>query len=90
MTEPSETIVFGEKASNQPQSVHMDFFQLNDLNVLEQGRHSANARSPGSGGSNYAFGDGSVRFLRFGQAFLPVNLWGVTEAWRHSGATTIP
>jgi prepilin-type processing-associated H-X9-DG protein len=34
------------------------------------------------GGANYAFVDGSVRFLKFGQSVNPVNLWALTPTWR--------
>ena len=81
MREPSETIVLGEK--NNEFHIHMDFFQNNDVNgIVEQGRHSSSAR--GSGLSNYAFGDGSVRTLRFGESIAPINLWGVTDLWRYT------
>lgn len=81
MREPSETIVFGEKGPDF--HVHMDFFQNNDINgVVEQSRHSAGGRGLRNGGSNYAFGDGSARFLRFGQALAPRNLWAITDLWR--------
>jgi prepilin-type N-terminal cleavage/methylation domain-containing protein/prepilin-type processing-associated H-X9-DG protein len=84
MREPSETVVFGEK-SQKSVHVHMDLFQDNDINgTVEQGRHSSKGR--GSGGSNYAFGDGSVRFLRFGQSLSPINLWAVTDLWRTNSA----
>ena len=36
--------------------------------------------------TNYAFADGSARFLKDGQAVAPVNLWAVTEAWRNAPA----
>ena len=85
MREPSETIIFGEK--NNEFHIHMDFFQNNDISgTVEQGRHSAGGRRSGSGGSNYAFGDGSVRFLRYGQAIFPRNLWGVTDLWRNNSS----
>jgi prepilin-type processing-associated H-X9-DG protein/prepilin-type N-terminal cleavage/methylation domain-containing protein len=54
---PSETITFGEKATDSGH-VHMDFYQINDLRELEHARH--NGRS-----SNYAFADGSVRALPY-------------------------
>jgi prepilin-type processing-associated H-X9-DG protein len=36
------------------------------------------------GGSNYGFVDGSVRFLKFGEAFSPQNLWAVTDEFRNA------
>jgi prepilin-type N-terminal cleavage/methylation domain-containing protein/prepilin-type processing-associated H-X9-DG protein len=80
---PSETIAFGEKKSGLGH-VHMDFDQGNsgnDVDVVDQARHKS-GHGPNSGGSNFAFADGSVRFLKFGEAVNPVNLWAVTEAWR--------
>jgi prepilin-type N-terminal cleavage/methylation domain-containing protein/prepilin-type processing-associated H-X9-DG protein len=73
ITEPSDTVVFGEKESN---SGHywMDYFQGDHLNELEQNRHR--------GGSDYAFADGSARFYRFGGTFNPLDLWAVTPQWR--------
>ena len=44
--------------------------------ALEQSRHA--------GGANYAFADGSARFLPFGKCLSPVNLWGVTPGARNS------
>ncbi len=74
---PTDTILFGEKATYSTQ-VHMDFFQGlgNDIDQLEQSRHQ--------GGSNYAFTDGSVRFLKSGGSVIPVNFWAVTDRYRHS------
>jgi prepilin-type processing-associated H-X9-DG protein len=77
MRDSSETIVFGEKDSRY-YHVHYDSFQFTEEQV-EYARHGA---QKGSGGSNFAFGDGSVRFVKFGQALSPLNLWAVTEAER--------
>jgi prepilin-type processing-associated H-X9-DG protein len=81
---PSGTIVFGEKESG---SAHYYFDCLaqpagNDVDQLEQARHSGAALSPDSGGSNFAFADGTVRCLRYGQSLQPTNLWAVIDAWR--------
>jgi prepilin-type N-terminal cleavage/methylation domain-containing protein/prepilin-type processing-associated H-X9-DG protein len=85
---PSETIMFSEKL-NESQHYYMDFLEIdpstltgNDFDQLEQGRHSASSRE--SGGSNYAFADGSTRYYRYWGTVKPVNLWGVTEEWRNS------
>jgi prepilin-type N-terminal cleavage/methylation domain-containing protein/prepilin-type processing-associated H-X9-DG protein len=82
--EPSETILFGPKASNS-RHVYMDFSQGegNDLMEVEYSRHASGPR--GSGGSNFAFADGSTRYLRFGTAISPINLWAVTDLWRTNG-----
>jgi len=82
---PSETITFGEKKSGSFH-IHMDFDQGdrgNDVEQVSQNRHTADDRSR-SGGSNFAFADGSVRFLKFGASVNPANLWAVTESWRNA------
>ena len=73
--DPSETILFGEKQEGQGDFL-MDLRTANQVTVLEQSRHA--------GGANYAFADGSVRFLRFGKCLSPVNLWGVTPEARNN------
>jgi len=72
---PSETILFGEKQERQGDFL-MDLRTGNQATVLEQSRHAA--------GANYAFADGSARFLLFGKCLSPVNLWGVTPDARNS------
>ena len=54
-----------------------------DLKQIDQTRH--NKAVGRSGGSNYGFGDGSARFMRFGQTFAPVNMWAVDPAIRNVG-----
>jgi len=81
--DPSETIAFGEKRT---ESGHyfMDFLEPpigNDVDELEHARHNGGSRS---GGSDYAFVDGSTRYLRYGKSLAPVNLWAITETWRHN------
>ncbi|HXJ72873.1 MAG TPA: DUF1559 domain-containing protein [Candidatus Dormibacteraeota bacterium] len=84
MRDPTETIVLGEKTSETNAfHIHMDFFQNNDIDgIVEQARH--NSPMHGVGRSNYAFGDGSVRTLRFGESISPINLWAVTDLWRYN------
>jgi prepilin-type processing-associated H-X9-DG protein len=81
--EPSATIVFGEKLSDS-EHMHMDFYQGlgDDLTQIEHGRHSRGPAGSRSGGSNFAFADGSAGFLRYGGSLAPVNLWAVMPAWR--------
>jgi prepilin-type N-terminal cleavage/methylation domain-containing protein/prepilin-type processing-associated H-X9-DG protein len=84
LQEPSETIVFGEK---DPTSRHyyMDFNFYDDMLQLDQSKHTTNtkdAKGNGGGGSNYAFADGSTRFLKFGRSFSPRNLWAVVPRVR--------
>lgn len=87
IAEPAQTIVFGEKDYDSPH-YYMDYEFYDDLLQLDQSKHSTPARgtrSQGGGGSNYAFADGSSRFLKFGQSLHPVDLWAVTPAQRASG-----
>jgi len=72
---PSETVLFGEKQEGQGDFL-MDLRTDNELTVLEQTRHAE--------GANYAFADGSARFLPFGKCLSPVNLWGVTPEARNN------
>ena len=83
---PSETCAFGEKDTD---SMHwyLDFETSEDITQLDQSKHSNLRRSSGdpiegAGGANYAFVDGSVRFMKFGRCTNPVNLWAVTPEWR--------
>ena len=82
----SETIVFGEKVPLSPH-FYMDFMEGagNDFTEVEQSRHMANGRA--TGGSNYAFADGSARYLTFGKMFTPELLWAVTDKWRYMQIT---
>jgi prepilin-type processing-associated H-X9-DG protein len=81
---PAETIVLGEKASASAQFyvvLAADASQY--LPDLEESRHGgALGFSSKSGSSNYAFGDGSVRVVRYGQSLCPLNLWAVTDKGR--------
>lgn len=76
VSEPSETIVFGEK---KPESNHyfMDFLEDdgNALNELLWNMHGSKASDPSSGGSVYAYVDGHVEFVKAGGTFEPVNQW---------------
>jgi len=53
----------------------------NDFDQVERGCHSTSR--PGtvssSGGSNYAFVDGSVRYLKFGKDVRPENQWAIDD-----------
>ena len=90
ITETSETIIFGEKANvtGQPDSAHywMDWDQIDDQFQLEQSRHGNTKSDSASGGSVYAFADGSARFLRWSKCLYPINLWGVTPEARTNSA----
>jgi prepilin-type processing-associated H-X9-DG protein len=80
---PSETILFGEKETSSGH-YYMDMLEGvgNDFTEVEQSRHSATTKN--SGGSNFAFADGSIRYLRFGQMLTPQNLWVVEDAYRNA------
>jgi prepilin-type N-terminal cleavage/methylation domain-containing protein/prepilin-type processing-associated H-X9-DG protein len=87
---PSETIMFGEKKNRQPpEQVVMDYFMDlnegilgNDMDKVEQGCHGTSRKQINSGGSNFAFVDGSVRYKKFGATVWPLNLWGVNDTNR--------
>jgi len=84
--ETSETILFGEKESTSTH-YYMDFLETaggNDFEEVEHGRHSGKGTA---GGSNYAFADGSARYLRYGGSISPINLWAVTAQWRTNSPT---
>jgi len=76
--EPSDTVLFGEKDRDSGH-YYMDYDAWDDEKQLDQTKHSADVRFANSGGSDYAFTDGSARFLKWGKAFSPVNLWAVTD-----------
>src|SRR5258706_7250798 len=80
---PTETILLGEKETTSAH-YYMDFLETaagNDFEELEHARHSG---LKSAGGSNYAFADGSARYLRYGRSISPVNLWAVVESWRNN------
>jgi prepilin-type N-terminal cleavage/methylation domain-containing protein len=84
MVEPSETIVIGEKPSGDFNK-HMDTLDPNQQPAekqIEDSRHSNPRRGQRAGGSNYAFGDSSVRFIKWPHYMVPVNLWFVTQRMR--------
>ncbi|MEI7731871.1 MAG: DUF1559 domain-containing protein [Verrucomicrobiota bacterium] len=83
---PSDTILFGEKITTCDH-FYMDFLEPptgNDLDWIEESRHMSTktVKAGGQGGSNFAFVDGSTRFLKAGKMRLPENLWAVTDLWR--------
>ncbi|HAV64415.1 MAG TPA: hypothetical protein DCY13_18860 [Verrucomicrobiales bacterium] len=80
---PAETIIFGEKYRDSPHN-HMDFHQGggNDFEEINQGKHGRAPNNPQSGSSNYSFGDGSVRTMKYGTTMSPENMWASTPQWR--------
>jgi len=89
LEEPSRTILLGEKDAT---STHwfLDYETYEDITQLDQTRHSSRVKGQdmeGSGGSNYLFADGGVRYLGFGECVNPVNQWALTSAWRNLGSS---
>jgi len=88
----SDTVLFGEKKNvdlggvRVSQHYYMDLLEGkgNDADQVERGCHAAQQAGTlsRSGGSNYAFVDGSVRFLKYGRDVWPENLWAVGTADR--------
>lgn len=80
---PSETVLFSEKRIGSFH-VHMDFGQGagNDTKEVAHNMHKSGGAK--SGGSNYAFVDGSARFLKYNACLKPVNLWGITDVVRNT------
>ena len=77
----ADTIVFGEK-QNDKIDFYMDFSEGisgNDYDRVEYGRHSRPNPKVRGIGSNFAFADSSVRFLKYGTATWPLNLWAVSD-----------
>ena len=74
----SDTIILGEKATVEG-DFYMDLRENggNDFSgILEQQRHD------GKNGANYAFADGSARYLKVHTALYPLNLWAISDADR--------
>ena len=80
ISHPSDTVILGEKES-QKSDYYMDLLEGNGNDfdqILEQERHD------GKGGSNYAFCDGSARYLKHFTDLYPLNLWCISDANRSS------
>jgi len=80
---PSETIFFGEKDSASPH-FYMDSLEGPAGNLFEEVEHARHNGIKGAGGSDYAFADGSTRYLKFLRSVTPENLWAVTDKARHN------
>jgi prepilin-type N-terminal cleavage/methylation domain-containing protein/prepilin-type processing-associated H-X9-DG protein len=75
--EASETIILGEKMEEQ-NHFYFDHDRKKDWDdVLDDSKHASGGIKRTGGGSNYAFADGSARYLRFGQTGYPINLWAI-------------
>ena len=83
---PSKTITFGEKREDSKDDAYMDIwppqYGSDHLTEVAHGKHRVGSEAR-NGGSNYAFADGSARYLKFGEAFSPKNLWAVTDQFRN-------
>ncbi|MEI7731056.1 MAG: type II secretion system protein [Verrucomicrobiota bacterium] len=89
ITLTSDTIVFGEKDNGSPH-LHMDFLESiagNDFTEVDQSKHNG-SKAGKSGGSNYAFADGSARYIAYPKSVYPLNFWAVTDQWRTN--TSLP
>lgn len=84
ISNPSGTVLFGERRAGS-YHVHMDIDQGNLGNDLEEIAHKRHGR-----GSNFAFGDGSARWLAENRELYPENLWAVREEYRHPPAAPNP
>jgi len=103
---PTMTVMFGEKknqAQRTPENPQgamdyfMDMFEPNgslptgnDTDRIEHGCHGVTRKISGAGGSNYAFVDGSVRYMRYGATTWPLNLWAVSDDDRLVNAFQAP
>jgi len=87
---PSDTILLGEKFS-QRGDFYMDLKAGNGddfVGAAEQSRHGGNGPASGTGGSNYAFSDGSSRYLKVYTSLYPLNLWCISDANRKANNIT--
>ena len=82
MTSPSLTIIVGERRFNTPSKLWMDMLQNQNGGVnnliweVQHGRHGGSVAGKG-GGSNYQFGDGSARYIKFGGDTFPLCMWAI-------------
>ena len=86
---PSQTIIFGEKLYYAA-DFFMDYFDFDDGLKVDQSKHDHSTTTTNIGGSNHAFVDGSVHFLKFGQGFFPINLWCTDPFWRTNNVSVSP
>jgi prepilin-type N-terminal cleavage/methylation domain-containing protein len=81
----SDTVILGEKNSNDG-DYYMDLLEGaggNDFSgVLEESRHDSRGAGTYTGGSNYAFSDGSARYMKIHTALFPLNLWAISDSNR--------
>jgi len=84
---PADTITMGEKRADSDDDAYMDIwppqYGSDHLTEVAHGKHRLGSKER-SGGSNYTFADGSARYLKYGEAFSPENLWAVTDQFRNA------
>src|SRR5471032_734510 len=79
---PSDTIILGEKKSDKG-DFYMDFLEGNDYSgVLQESRHDSRGPDTDSGGSNFAFADGSAKYMKVHTSLYPLNMWAVNDSNR--------
>jgi len=81
---PSDTVILGEK-NPADGDYYMDLLENggNDFSgVLEESRHDSRGPETETGGSNYAFSDGSAKFMKVHTALYPLNLWATSDTNR--------
>lgn len=80
MLKPAETIVIGERRHSDQDDFWMDILETenggfnNLIYCVQHARHGGHKPSP-SGGANYLYCDGGVRYAKFGLDAYPVNQW---------------
>ena len=57
--------------------------------VLEESRHDSRGPDTETGGSNYAFSDGSARYMKVHTALYPLNLWAISDTNRTAYADDV-
>jgi prepilin-type N-terminal cleavage/methylation domain-containing protein/prepilin-type processing-associated H-X9-DG protein len=82
----SDTIILGEKnATNGDYYMDVNEGLGNDFSgILQQSRHDSRGPDTDTGGSNYAFADGSARYLKVHTSLYPLNLWCISDTNRSS------
>jgi prepilin-type processing-associated H-X9-DG protein len=78
---PTDTLIFGEK-KHEAGDYFMDSLEGtagNEFSQAEHGRHSGANPMVRGRGSNYAFADGGVRFLKYGTSIWPLDLWAISD-----------